>query len=63
MQHYDYENTTLLDIMSAFPHVPDDQRQSILDYIEDKLASGLELAAYSQTDGGRMVFFFKVVAK
>ena len=63
MQHFDYEDTTTGVIATNFPHTPMDVDQSIRDYLEDKLANGLEPLSLSVTDGGRYIFVFKVVAK
>lgn len=63
MIHYFTENRGLGDLVTAYPHSPENQDQSIVDYLEDKLANGYELVSFSWYDTGYMRFIFKVVAK
>lgn len=61
MIHYVGINKGASDLATEYPHSPTNYRQSVLDFLEDKLTEGLEFAAYSEV--GESFWLFKVVAK
>lgn len=48
MQHYLVERTAVGDLLSAFPHSPEDRLQTYEDYLEDKFASGWSVVSFGE---------------
>ncbi len=65
MQHFYSESFTLGDLLTAYPHSPEDRAATFQDYLEDKLSQGYDFIGTSGYYGGTgpAQFFFKVVAK
>lgn len=64
MQHYLTERVTYGDVTTNFPHSPEDQEQSMMDYLEDKLSNGYRLVSTSWYGGTSFLHcIFEVVAK
>ncbi len=63
MQHYHVEKAFLGDILTEFPHTPDDHALSVQELLEDRLASGYELVQMAEYADSFYLLIFKVVAK
>lgn len=62
MTHYLIEVKGLGTLVSEFPHSPEDDNQSQMDYLEDKLANGYEFVFRDGTSSA-WTFMFRVVGK
>lgn len=62
MIHYVVELHGVGDLVTAYPHSPEDQQQSITDYLEDKLAN-YGLALVSTIGDSSIRWVFRVVAQ
>lgn len=64
MQHYLVQRQTYGDLVTNYPHSPEDQEQSFMDYLEDMLSQGYELVSHTVYGGTSFYHLvFKVVAK
>jgi len=62
MTNYFTEEQQLDDLLTNYPHSPEDQDQSITDYLEYQLTQGYSLVG-TLSDTAHWKFIFKVVAK
>lgn len=62
MVHYKVDFQTTGDLVTNFPHSPQDIPASIQDYLEDKWASGWELSS-AAGDSTTIRFYFKANAQ
>lgn len=62
MQHFQVELTSLGALVGLYPHSPEDQIQSQMDYLEDKLSQGFEFVS---RDGSASSWYytFRVIGK
>lgn len=63
MTRYLTERVTYGELTTNFPHSPEDQEQSFVDYLENKLDSGYALVSHTWYSTGFAHCVFKVVAK
>jgi len=64
MQHFKVEHQGIGDLETSYPHDPEDQMQTIEDYLEDMLSQGFDVQSFAfRGDTSNMVFVFRAVAK
>lgn len=63
MVHYKIEQQANTDLYTNYPHDPSDLDASMLDYFEDLLSQGWELAAKDNIGSNNWRFIFRCVGR
>ena len=62
MIHYKVTKKDIGELVSEYPHSPEDQEQSQVDFLEDMLSQGLDLVSRDGMSSG-WFYTFRIVAK
>ncbi len=64
MTHFHTDRQSYGDLTTNYPHSPEDQEQSVRDYLEDMLSQGYEPVSHAWYGSTSFIhFIFRVAAK